>query len=392
MIKGIKVMIFPNNKQKSKLFQCAGVSRFAYNWALGKQQENHKNGGKFISNEKLRKEFTLLKKTEEYKWLNQYSNNITKQAIKDACNAFSRFFNGYSQFPRFKSKKKSSPKFYQDTEKIQFNGTHVKLEKLAESRKKNKQTLNWIRLAEHNRIPFGEDVKYINPRVSFDGINWWISVGIENKKSNEKPSNKGIGIDIGLKDLAVCSDNDKPYKNINKTIKVKKIKKKLRRLQRRISKKYEMNKEGRSYKKTSNIKKLENELRKINHRLKGIRHNYLHQTTTEIVNRKPMFIVLEDLNVRGMMKNRHLARAIQEQGFNELYRQIKYKSLRENIMFIKADKFYPSSKTCSKCGYIKKDLKLKDRVYKCECGFVMDRDKNASINLMKYGQSIKSAG
>lgn len=379
-------MLIPNNKQKTKLIQCFGVSRFAYNWTLGKQQENYKNGGKFISDNELRKEFTKLKKTKEYEWLNQYSNNIPKQAIKDACDSYKRFFKGYSKFPRFKSKKKSRPSFYVDNIKIKFSDTHVKLEKLSNSTKKNKAKLNWVRLSEKNRIP--TDCKYINPRVTFDGVNFWISVGIEYENNLELPTNEGIGMDLGIKDLAICSDKN-IYKNINKTSKVKKIEKKRRRLQRQISRKYELNREGRSYKKTSNIKKLEKELLKVNQRLTNIRHNYLHQTTTEIINRKPIFIVLESLNVVGMMKNKHLAKAIQQQCFYEFYRQIQYKCLWNNIKFIEADRFYPSSKTCSECGSVKKQLKLSEREYICEeCGCVIDRDYNASVNLMKYGQSI----
>ena len=386
MIKSIKIMLIPNNKQKTKLIQCFGVSRFAYNWTLGKQQENYKNGGKFISDNELRKEFTKLKKTKEYEWLNQYSNNIPKQAIKDACDSYKRFFKGCSKFPRFKSKKKSRPSFYVDNIKIKFSDTHVKLEKLSNSTKKNKAKLNWVRLSEKNRIP--TDCKYINPRVTFDGVNFWISVGIEYENNLELPTNEGIGIDLGIKDLAICSDKN-IYKNINKTSKVKKIEKKRRRLQRQISRKYELNREGRSYKKTSNIKKLEKELLKVNQRLTNIRHNYLHQTTTEIINRKPIFIVLESLNVVGMMKNKHLAKAIQQQCFYEFYRQIQYKCLWNNIKFIEADRFYPSSKTCSECGSVKKQLKLSEREYICEeCGCVIDRDYNASVNLMKYGQSI----
>ncbi|AKL95747.1 transposase, IS605 OrfB family [Clostridium aceticum] len=386
MIKGIKVMLIPNNKQNTKLFQYAGASRFAYNWGLAKQQENYKNSGKFINDGELRKEFTQLKKQEGYEWLNNISNNVTKQAIKDACNAYKRFFKGESKFPRFKSRKKSAPKFYQDVEKIQFNGTHVKFEGFSTSKKKNKQKLNWVRLAEYNRIPFGENEKYINPRVSFDGLNWWVSVGIEHEDEVKQPTNEGIGIDLGIKDLAICSDIDKPYKNINKTSKVKKIKKKLRRLQRKISKKYEMNKEGSRYKKTCNIIKLENKLKKVHHQLKSIRHNYIHQTTCEIVNREPMFIVLEDLAVSNMMKNKHLAKAIGEQCFYEFYRQIEYKALWNNVKFIIADRFYPSSKMCSVCGAIDKDLKLSDRTYICECGNKIDRDKNASVNLKNFGE------
>ena len=379
-------MLIPNNKQKTKLFQCFGVSRFAYNWALGRQQENYKNGGKFISDNDLRKEFTQLKKTKEYEWLNQYSNNIPKQAIKDACDGYKRFFKGYSKFPKFKSKKKSRPSFYVDNIKIQFTDTHVKLEKISNSTKKNKAKLNWIRLAEKGRVPI--NCKYSNPRVTFDGVNFWISVGIEVEDSLDKPTNNGMGIDLGIKDLAICSDRH-TYKNINKTKEVKRLKKRKRRLQRKVSKKYELNKKGESYNKTSNIIKLENQLLKLNHRLTNIRHNYLHQVTTEIINRKPMFIALEDLNVKGMMKNKHLAKAIQEQSFYEFRRIITYKAEWNNIKIIEVPRFYPSSKTCSECGAIKKDLKLSDREYICsECGCVIDRDYNASVNLMRYGQSI----
>jgi len=368
------------------MFQYVGTSRFAYNWALARQQENYKNGGKFIQDGELRKEFTQLKKGEKYKWLNSISNNVTKQAIKDACESYKRFFKGQSKFPKFKSRKKSKPSFYQDNCKIKFSNTHVKLEGFTSSKKQNKQKLNWIKLSENNKIP--TNCKYINPRVTFDGINWWISVGIEYENNHEIPTNNGIGIDLGIKDLAICSDEN-VYKNINKTKKVKKLEKKRRRLQRQISRKYELNREGRSYKKTSNIIKSEKKLLKSNHKLTNIRHNYIHQTTTEIINRKPMFIVLEDLNVMGMMKNKHLSKAIQQQCFYEFYRQIQYKALWNNIKVIEADRFYPSSKTCSECGSIKKDLKLSDREYVCtECGCVIDRDKNASINLMKYGKSI----
>lgn len=169
MIKTIQVMLIPNNKQKTKLFQYASTARFAYNWALGREKENYKNGGKFLSDGDLRKEFTQLKKTNEYSWLNEISNNVTKQAIKDACNSYKRFFKGYSKFPKFKSRKFSTPSFYQDNVKIRFTNTHVKVEGFTTSKKKNKQKLNWIRLAEHNRIP--TDCQYINPRIKYDGLN-----------------------------------------------------------------------------------------------------------------------------------------------------------------------------------------------------------------------------
>ena len=379
-------MLIPNNKQKTRLLQCCGVNRFAYNWALGRQQENYKNGGKFISDNDLRKEFTRLKKLDEYSWLNSYSNDITKQAIKDACNSYRKFFKGHSRFPRFKSKKKSKHSFYVDNFKIKFTDSHVKLEKISTSIKRNKTKLNWVKLAEKGRMPL--DCKYYNPRVTFDGINFWISVGIEVEDNLETPTNDGIGIDLGIKDLAICSNGNK-YKNINKTREIKRLKKKKRRLQRQISRKYLMNKKGESYRKTSNIIKREKELLKLNHRLTNIRQNYLHQTTTEIIKRKPNFITLEDLSVSNMMKNRHLAKAIQEQCFYEFKRIITYKAAWNNISIIELPRFHPSSKTCSECGNIKKDLKLSDREYVCEeCGCIIDRDYNASVNLMKYGQSI----
>ena len=377
-------MLFPNNKQKTRLFQYAGTARFAYNWALDREQENHKNGGGFLSDADLRKEFTQLKKNPEYVWLNDISNNVTKQAIKDACDAYRRFFKGIAKFPRFKSKKHSPQSFYQDNVKIQFTETHVKVEGFACSKKKNKQKRNWIRLAEHNRIPVNS--KYTNPRIKYDGVHWWITVGIECKESNTIPYNEGIGIDLGIKDLAVCSDKKK-YENINRTQKIKKLEKRKRRLQRCVSRRYEKNRKGGCYCKTKNIIKREKELLKLNHRLTNIRQDYLHQTTSEIIKRKPSFICIEDLNVRGMMKNRHLSKAVQQQGFYKFRKQIEYKSAWRNIPVIIADRFFPSSKLCSCCGTIRKDLKLSERVYKCECGNVIDRDYQAALNLKRYGET-----
>ena len=380
-------MLIPNNKQKSKLFKYANTSRFAYNWAIAREQENYKDGGKFISDADLRKEFTQLKKTDGYEWLNEISNNVTKQAIKDACNTYKRFFKGLCKYPRFKSKKFTTPSFYQDTAKIQFTSTHVKVEGFSSSKKKNKQRLNWIKLAEKDRIP--TDSKYLNPRITFDGLNWWISICVEFLDSIEENSNEGIGIDLGIKDLAICS-NGKVFKNINYSKRVKTLEKQKRRLQRSISRKYEKNKKGVSYCKTKNIIKSEKELLRISHRLTNIHDNHLHQITTSIIKRKPSFVVLEDLNVSGIMKNKHLSKAVQQQKFYEFRRQMEYKCEWNGIQLIIVDRFFPSSKLCSCCGKIKKDLKLSDRVYKCTCGNVMDRDYNASINLLRYGEQKRN--
>ena len=385
MIKSIKVRLNPNNKQLTKLLQYAGCARFAYNWAISREQDNYKQGSKFLSDSELRKEFTQLKKQSEYQWLNEVSNNVTKQAIKDACNTYKKFFKGQCKYPKFKSKKHSTPSFYQDNIKIQFTDTHVKVEGFSMSKKQNKQKLNWIKLCEKGRIP--TDCKYMNPRFTYDGLYWYVSVGIEEDDNTTLPSNEGIGIDLGIKDLAICSDRN-TYKNINKTQTVKKLEKRKRRLQRSISRRYEKNKKGVSYCKTSNIIKREKELLKLNHKLTNIRQNYLHQTTSEIVKREPSFICIEDLNVSGMMKNKHLSKAVQQQGFREFRRQIEYKSAWNNILVIIADRFFPSSKLCSCCGKIKKDLKLSDRIYKCECGNIIDRDYQAALNLKMYGENV----
>ena len=384
-IKSIKVRLKPNNKQLTKLFQYAGCARFAYNWAIAREEDNYKQGNKFLSDNELRKEFIRLKRLQEYKWLNGVSNNVTKQAIKDACNVYKLFFKGRCKHPKLKGKKHSKPSFYQDNVAIQFTDTHVKVEKFSKSKRPNKQKLNWIRLCERGRIP--TNCKYFNPRFMYDGLYWYVSVGIEVNSNSDPPLNDGIGIDLGIKVLAICSDGN-TYKSINKTQTVKKLEKKKRRLQRSISRRYEKNKKGGSYCKTCNIIKREKELLKVIKRLTNIRHNHLHQITSEIIKRKPSFICIEDLNVKGMMKNRHLSKSVQEQCFYEFRRQIEYKSEWNNIKVVVADRYFPSSKLCSRCGSIKKDLKLTDRIYKCDCGNIIDRDYQASLNLKRYGENV----
>lgn len=425
MIKSIRLKLLPNNKQRTKLFQFAGCSRFAYNWALNKQMENYYAGRKLQSDSDLRKEFTVLRNSDDKPWLLEVSNNVTKQAIKDLCIAYKNFFHkqeqkGYVKFspkklahldrigrkstvydmnghPKFRSRKNEDFRFYQDTGKIQFTATHVKFEQIADSRRKNRKKANWIRLAERGKIP--TNAKYINPRISFDGENWWLGIGFVVRRKlkimrglrfvRKEPRTiyaEGIGIDLGVKDLAIISDETK-VKNINKSLTIRKLKKKKRRLQRQVSRKYQMNKKGESYCKTSNIIKSEKQLLRINHRLTNIRTNHVHQATRAIINRKPRFVCLEDLNVRGMMKNKHLSEKVQEQKLYEFRRQIEYKAYRAKIEVVIADRWYPSSKTCIKCGHVKKDLKLSDRTYVCAvCGNVIDRDFQAALNLKHYGE------
>ena len=401
MIRTYKVRLLPNNKQATKFFQFADGARFAYNWALEQEKTNYENGGKFLSNCDLRKKFTKFKKNPEAAWLNDISNNVTKQAIKDACDAYKRFFKGLSGHPNFKSKRKTRPGFYQDTDKIKFTGTHVKLEKIADSTRKNRKAANWVRLAEKNRIPVG--CKYINPRITFDGIYWWISVGVEESEAVGKPDrDRGVGIDLGIKDLAVCSDGE-TYKSINKSSKVRKLEKRLKRQKRRQSRMMENNidhyiTDAKGYRhpvwkkpisEYRNFIKRKGEVQKTYKRLSNIRQDYLHQKTAETVNREPKFICIEDLNVKGMMKNKHLSKAVQEQELREFRRQIQYKADWHNIPVIVADRWYPSSKICCCCGHIRKDLKLSDRTYICpECGNVIDRDYQASVNLERYGEAV----
>lgn len=350
----------------------SGVARWTYNRALSKQEDNYKRGKKFILDSDLRKELTRLKQTEEFSWLYNVSNNIAKQSIKDCCNAYKSFFKGLTKKPKFKSKRKSRPSFYNDPIKLKVKDKLVLIEKVG-----------WVKTSE--QLPIG--VKYYNPRVTYDGKYWCITVGVDKKTPMNELTNESIGIDVGIKELAVCSDGA-VFENINKTKVIKKLEKRLRRLQRQVSRKYEMNKEGNRYVKTSNIIKLENRVRLLHRRLTNIRDNYIHQTTTTIVKTKPCRIVMETLNIRGMMKNKHIAKSIAKQKLYFFKTCIKYKCEKYGIEFIEADMWFPSSKMCSDCGFINKNLKLSDRVYKCSCGNKMDRDLNASINLSRY-QSVK---
>jgi putative transposase len=369
MILGKKVRIIPSIDQEQKLWQSVGTARFIYNWTLARQQENYKNGGKFISDNDLRKEITLMKQTEELKWLNNVSNNVAKQAVKDGCEAFKRFFKGLADKPKFKSRRKSKPSFYNDTSKLKVKTKMVLIEKVG-----------WVKTAEQISI----NVKYTNPRVSFDGKYWFIAVGIEKEQPIVELTSESIGIDVGIKDLAICS-NGMTFKNINKTRVVKQLEKTLKRKQRQCSRKYEKNKKGKEFVKTKNIAKLEKQIKLLHRKLANIRSNHSHQATNMIVRTKPSRVVMETLNIKGMMKNRHLSKAIAKQCLYEFKRQIQYKCEFYGIQFVEADKWYPSSKTCSGCGHIKPKLSLSVRTYICEeCGCIIDRDYNASINLSRY--------
>lgn len=384
-----KIRLKPTTEQEILFRKSAGVSRWAYNFFLGENERiyrdyinNGKIGKKSISEGDVRKYINNVLKPTTHSWLKEVGSNVMKQGAKDASLALQRYFKGLSGKPKFKSKHKDRPSFYVNYESLSrkqggFQGEKIGFVKTSEALPK-----------------LNKNEKYSNPRITFDGKYWYLSVGYEVQESTVELTDESLGIDLGVKDLAICS-NGKVYKNINKTQRVKKLENKLKREQRKLSRKIENNIQSyksnrnpiykRPLKECQNIQKQNRLIRNIHRKLANIRQNHLHQITTEIVKTKPSRIVMESLNVSGMMKNKHLSKAIQQQKFYEFKRQIEYKSKLNGIEFIQVDKFYPSSKTCSCCGNIKKDLKLSDRMYKCDvCGLVIDRDYNASINLANY--------
>lgn len=372
MKKSLKIRLLPTEQQELLMLKSIGCSRFAYNWALNRCNVLYEQGIKYnMSN--IRKEFTQLKKQEEFKWLNEVSNTTMVEAMRNLDKAFKTFFKTKKGYPKFKSKRKSKQSFYVRYDNLYFKKGICNIEKVGK-----------IKFKTNYNIP---NCKYSNPYCSYDGKYWYLSFGVE-VEENQTTLNKdlSIGIDLGIKDLAIVNCLDKPIRNINKTKRVKVLKKRLRRLQRQVSRKYEANRCGNKFVKTNNIIKLEDQIKLLHRKLSNIRNNHIHQATSKIIKLNPYRIVMEDLNIVGMMKNKHLSKAIAEQGLYEFIRQIKYKCEFNGIEFIQVDRWYPSSKTCSCCGNVKQDLKLKDREYVCDkCGLVIDRDKNASINLGNYG-------
>ena len=393
MQRAIKIRLIPTPEQEILFKKSCGVARWAYNFYIAEKERVYKewkednSKPKYISEQDVRKYINnVLKPTEEYKWLKEVGSNVMKQAVKDADDGYQRFFKHLADKPKFKKKDKCKLSFYVNYEtlvRIQngFRGEKIGFIKTSESLPK-----------------LNKNQKYANPRITFDGKYWYLSVGIQiDKPKNVKLLDKSLGIDLGIKELAVCS-NGKFYHNINKTKIIKNLKKRLRRAERSLARMlinntdhYESTPKSRRpiYKRPlnecANIQRQKREIFLIYKRINDIRHNYIHQTTREIVKTKPSQIVMETLNIKGLLKNKHLARYIQENCWYEFKRQIKYKSEEYGIKLIEANKFYPSSKTCSCCGNIKKELPLKIRTYRCEeCGLVIDRDYNASLNLSMY--------
>ncbi|MGO4897315.1 RNA-guided endonuclease InsQ/TnpB family protein [Clostridium perfringens] len=378
MKRAYKVEINPTDEQKSKIHQTIGVSRFVYNFYIAHNKEIYHREGKFVSGMDFSKWLNneYIPKNQDMKWIKEVSSKATKQAIMNGDKAFRDFFKKAKGFPKFKKKKNQDVKAYFPKN----NKTDWTLER----HKVKIPTLGWVRLKEFGYIPVNSIVK--SGTVSQKADRYYVSILVEeDDKKVYKSTNEGLGIDLGVKEFVVCSNGIK-FKNINKTSTVKKIEKKLKREQRKLSRKYESLKirnknikEGRAT--GQNIQKQVVKVQKLHQRLANIRTDYINKTVSKIVKQKPSYVTIEDLNVKGMMKNKHLSKAIASQKFFEFKTKLMSKCKQNNIELRIVDRFYPSSKTCSQCGKVKKDLKLSDRIYKCSCGLDIDRDLNASINL-----------
>ena len=387
MKRAYKMEINPTDEQKSKIHRTIGVSRFIYNFYIARNKEIYEREGKFVSGMDFSKWLNneYIPNNQDMKWIKEVSSKATKQVIMNGDKAFRDFFKKAKGFPRFKKKKNQDVKAY-------FPKNN-KTDWTIERHRVKIPTLGWVRLKEFGYIPTNSIVK--SGTVSQKADRYYVSILVEErdiKISNSNigikifnHNNEGIGIDLGIKDFAICSNGNK-FKNINKTSTIKKVEKKLKREQRKLSRKYESlkirNKKEKGGNVTrQNIQKQIVKVQKLHQRLTNIRTDYINKIVSSIIKQKPSYITIEDLNVKGMMKNKHLSKAITSQKFFEFKTKLMSKCKQNDVELRIVDRFYPSSKTCSQCGEIKKDLKLSDRVYKCSCGFVIDRDLNASINL-----------
>ena len=375
MLKSFKTEINPTEEQKVRIRKTTGTCRFIYNFYLAHNKELHENGKKFMSSNQFRVWLNneYLPNHPEYSWIKEAYSKAVTQAVNNGQTAFTRFFNHKSAFPNFKKKGKSDVKMY-------FVKNNPK-DCICERHRLNIPTLGWVRLKEKGYIPTTKDGwKIKSGTVSVKAGRYYVSVLVEmpdTKVANN--SGAGIGIDLGLKDFAIVSSG-KTYGNINKSARIRELEKQLRRAQRCLSRKYEEFKKGESTQR-ANIQKQRLKVQKLHQRLDNIRTDYVNKVIAETVKTKPSYIAIEDLNVSGMMKNRHLSKAIASQKFYEFRAKLKTKCDDNSIELRIVDRWYPSSKMCHCCGRVSKDLKLSDRIYRCACGYIADRDFNASLNL-----------
>ena len=373
MIASEKIRLFPTKEQEQLFWKFSNTSRFAYNECLAYKIQMYKAEKYSCSVQDLISHIQELKHSDDYSWLRETPEAVTKQAIKDLDKAYKSFFKrGNKGFPKFKKKGRTTPSFYQRTDKFRMcDLEHIKITGIKQP----------VRIRPHRQI-----LQCLNPRITFDGKYWYFSYSFEVTSLPKSTSSEIIGVDLGVKSLAVTSDGF-IYKNINKTKRVQQLERRKRHLQHKLSRKYEANKVGGKYVKTNNIIKLEQEIKMIHRKLKNIRDTYIHQVTYDLVRTKPGYIVIEDLNVSGMLKNKHLSKAIQQQEFYKFRQYLTYKCEFFGVGLIVADRFYASTKIMSCCGYKHKFISLSQRILYCpECGEVIDRDLNAAINLKNYGK------
>ena len=375
LLKSFKTEINPTKEQKVKIRKTIGTCRFIYNFYLAHNKELYESGKKFMSSSQFRVWLNneYLPSHPEYSWIKEaYSKSVT-QSVNNGQTAFENFFNHKSAFPKFKKKGRSDVKMY-------FVRNNPK-DCLCERHRIKIPSLGWVRIKEKGYIPTTKDGYVIKSGlVSIKADRYYVSVLIEIKnKRISNHSSEGIGIDLVLKDFVIVS-NGKTYKNINKSAKLRKLEKKLIREQRSLSRKYENLKKGKSTQKR-NIQKQRLKIQKLHHRIDNIRTDYINKIIAEIVKTKPSYITIEDLNVSGMMKNKHLSKAVASQKFYEFRSKLLTKCRENGIELRIVDRWYPSSKTCHCCKSIKKDLKLSDRLFRCDCGYIEDRDFNAALNL-----------
>lgn len=375
MLKSFKTEINPTSEQKVKVHKTIGTCRYVYNFYIAYNKELYDNGEKFISGKSfsvwLNNEF--IPNNPDKAWIKDVYSKAVKKSIENANIAFTRFYNHQSAFPKFKKKGRTDVKMY-------FVKNNPK-DCACERHRINIPTLGWVRLKEKGYIPVTKDGwKIRSGTISIKAGRYYVSVLVEVPDTQAaNNSGDGIGIDLGLKDFVVVS-NGKTYKNINKSGKIKKMEKQLRRAHRCLSRKYEKLKKEETAQK-ANIQKQKLKVQKLYQRIDAVRTDYINKTIAEIVKTKPSYITVEDLNISGMMKNRHLSKAVASQRFYEFRTKLKTKCEENGIELRVVDRWYPSSKRCHCCGEIKKDLKLSDRIYRCICGYVADRDFNASLNL-----------
>ncbi len=375
LLKSFKTEINPTEEQKVRIRKTIGTCRFIYNFYLAHNKELHENGKKFMSSSQFRVWLNneYLPKHPECSWIKEaYSKSVT-QAVNDGQTAFTRFFNHKSAFPNFKKKGRSDVKMY-------FVRNNPK-DCYCERHRIKIPSLGWVRIKEKGYIPTTKNGYVIKSgHVSIKADRYYVSVLVEIlDKAIASHSSKGIGIDLGLKDFAIVS-NGKTYKNINKSAKSRKLEKKLAREQRGLSRKYENLKKGGSTQK-KNIQKQKLKIQNLHQRIDNIRTDYINKIIAEIVKTKPSYITIEDLNVSGMMKNRHLSKAVASQKFYEFKTKLLAKCKENGIELRIVDRWFPSSRICHCCKHIKKDLKLSDRLFRCDCGYIEDRDFNAALNL-----------